>query len=503
MKKNIVSLFLLVFGLFLLAGCGEKTEEKYYDNEPTEIDHYFSNQISFADTGTSLKKNTEGKYEGKFIADKVAKLKLKSVTDGDTAVFHLNGEMDTYTSSVNPNGYSYLTIRFLCVDTPESTSSIDPWGKKASTYAKELLENAEGIIVDASDLENNEKYTARLDSNGTRWLGLIWYCPSGGNPEDLSQYRLYQLDLIEECYSHCTGSLSTNRYAYTAKKASEPILYSRYEESYGSLKLGEVLYEAELRMADLGLRIHGETDDAFDYSKTPTSMTITDALKNIDEYMAKGTFVELTGVITRFVGNNFYFEDEKGTALYVYMGISGKSINRMFKQGDTIKIRGRLCSYGGQYQMSGIEFKEETFTKVTGADAIAMPEPTAITGKETKDELTALIGKLVTSTFTLEGYNTYPSKDGSYTMYSSVDVDYLVNAGAQYTSLNIRINGTLAPGYKKTEFTENATYTVTGILSVYSEMDLQNPSNFPSYQIVPGNRPVDSEGNAVSEIVLN
>ncbi len=531
LKKLLIGFFALLILPFCLVSCGEKTpaepeEVQYFDTPATEIDHYFSNKLTFADMGTTVKKNAAGKLEGKFIKDGVAKLVLKSCTDGDTAVFYLNGENDTYT--VTGKSYPYVTIRFQGIDTPESTSSIEAWGKKASNYGKSLLKNAAGIIVDASDLESDpsKSYIDRRDSNGTRWLGLVWYCPQGKDPEDLKNYRSYQLDVIEECYSLCS-SFETSRYAYLANKETEPILYSRYEnvknmisgemeQRFGSIKLNELFFEADNRMAKCAtkFKVHGEVDDSFDYSKNPQEMSITDAIKNIDTLMSKGTYVCLKGVITRFVESNFYFQDEKGTALYVYMGIDGNSIGKSFNVGDTIKIRGRLCEYGGQYQMSGIIFKQETFEKITDpAQKIAMPEPIVLTGNETVEEIKACLGKLVTTTLTFVNKGSQ-SKNGAYSLSSNrlikglESLESLIDYNKYYPSIcymEVRINGQLVPGYDYESFPDfnksnTGTYTVTGIMSIYQEEDYTKENNYPAYQIVVGNR-YRSDGNNVDEIV--
>ena len=565
-KKIIAGLFSLL-GLFTLASCGEaevtvttEAQVDYFDNQPTYdeanptsvYDHYFSNKLTFSSTGTMVNKNKKGELAGDFIKDGVARLALKSYTDGDTAVFYLNqfnasATSDTFT--VAGKTYPYVTVRFLGVDTPESTSSIDPWGKAASKYGKELLKNAAGIIVDASQLETDAstKYSDRKDSNGTRWLGLVWYCPKGGDPEDLTQYRSYQLDLIEECYSFAT-SFKDSRYSYTADKEKEPILYTRYKEvknirtgevekRYGSLTLNELFYEAGNRMERCGkvLRIQGETDPNFDYSKEPTVLTITEALKNIKEnpdsnYMTRGTFVQLTGVITRFVGTNLYISDREGTPLYIYMGIDGNSIDSMFKQGDTISIRGRLCSYGGQYQMSGVVFKSSTFKKLTGDDAIPMPEAIDLdnvkAGNATDasgnpitydvEYIKSILGKLVTYTVTVTaGASLSLSKDSSYSLTDNSIIPGLENIKTDYdeNKIQVRINGTLAPGYEFTDFGTykkgstmsgsaiGGTYKVTGIMSIYLEDDYTKEEVNPSYQIVVGNRPIVDNGDGTTTVV--
>ncbi len=517
--KKIFSLFLLVLSLFLFVSCDKKEEapvddkpsnETYFDSIATEIDHYFSNEVTFDKTGIQLDLNSDGKLAGDFLEDKVARLSPKSITDGDTAVFHLDkfesgATMDSFT---NPLGtpHSYATIRFYGVDTPESTSSIDPWGKAASNYAKSLLVNAEGIIIDASgfaDYDPVKKYADRLDSNGSRWLALVWYCPEGKDPEVTSNYRLYQLDLIEECYSRYTGASLANKYVYDANRTEQPILYNRYKETFGSLTIADVMFEAELRISALGKRIHGEIDPNFDYSTEPTKVSIKDALANIsnrndaNNYMNKGTLVELTGVITRHIGNNFYLQDKNGASIYVYMGIDGNSIEDMYKVGDTISIRGRLCEYGGQFQMSGVEFKPESFKKVTGENAVDMPEVITLTGNETAEELDALLGKLVTCEFYCSKLGN-TSKDGSYSLTDNTWV--IPGLTGYYNKMQVRINGTLAPGYKKNvDIKSGKKYTVTGILGIYMETDLQESVNEPSYQIIPGNRLRGDE--VVNEVV--
>lgn len=511
MKKKLLICSILALSLGCFTSCGNKTSNKtseedptaMLDNVPTTFDHYYSNKISFADLGVSLGKN-------KFMESKVAKLKVKSVTDGDTAVFYLDGESDSYTNVLG-NSYNYLTIRFLAIDTPESTSSIAPWGKKASAYVKGILKDAAGVIVDATSIDTSkcesltQSYTSgiRLDSNGSRWLGLIWYCPKGSDASDLKNYRSLQLDIIEEGYSSYTGNLGGNQLVYTASQETEPKLYSRYKDSYGTLTLSEVMLEADIRTRTLNKRKTGnEVDPDFDYSSTPTVASIKDAYDNWNAWESGAKFLQLTGVITRFVGNNFYFQDANGYPLYVYMGIEGKSINSMFNKGDTISIRGRLATYGGQKQMTDIVWARETFVKETGDKVVAMPEPIKLDGNSlSRTDLDTKLGKLVTLNLTGRSMGR-SSKDKSYTLYSTNVISGLTG---QYPEMSVRVNGTLAPGYDRDEFESiwaGNTFQVTGILAIYSEDDYtkSDSENEPSYQITVGNRPIDENGLVLSDI---
>ena len=76
-------------------------------------------------------------YTGKsFCEDGIGEVKLVRTTDGDTARFR-----DVVTGEE-------FNLRFLGIDTPESTWQKDPWGKAASDYAKERLTSAKHIVLE-------------------------------------------------------------------------------------------------------------------------------------------------------------------------------------------------------------------------------------------------------------------------------------------------------------------------------------------------------------------
>ena len=45
--------------------------------------------------------------------------------------------------------FGVVKARFLGIDTPESTGTIEPWGKASSAYAKEVLYSAYSIVLEA------------------------------------------------------------------------------------------------------------------------------------------------------------------------------------------------------------------------------------------------------------------------------------------------------------------------------------------------------------------
>ena len=69
-----------------------------------------------------------------------ANVKLTKCVDGDTAWFNIDG-VDT-------------KVRFLAIDTPESTNEIEYYGKESSEFTCNSLKNAKTITL---EYENNKK----------------------------------------------------------------------------------------------------------------------------------------------------------------------------------------------------------------------------------------------------------------------------------------------------------------------------------------------------------
>lgn len=86
------------------------------------------------------------------------------VVDGDTAVFRLNGGAEE-------------KVRFIGVDTPESTNEIEPYGKEASAYTKRVLAVGKTVYLE-EDAEERDRYG--------RLLAYVWLEP----PTELSDAEL-------------------------------------------------------------------------------------------------------------------------------------------------------------------------------------------------------------------------------------------------------------------------------------------------------------------------
>ena len=216
--------------------------------------------------GTALTENLKMDFSfanKEFKKDGIGEVKLNRVVDGDTMSVYSGGD------------YQAITIRFLGIDTPESTGSIEPWGKASSKYAKEVLYSAHSIVLEAEG--------ERHDSNGTRWLAWVWYKPTAD-----SEYRLFNLEEVELAYAKYSQKVSS-KYHAPLKEASD------------NAKLTEK-------------RVWGEKDPNFNYSKDTIETTLLDLWYNHDDFQS-GTYFYVTVRLVRTVGNNMYLEDAEEVTL--------------------------------------------------------------------------------------------------------------------------------------------------------------------------------------------
>lgn len=148
-------------------------------------------------------------YEGKsFINDGIGEVELVYSIDGDTARFK-----DVITGET-------FSLRFLGIDTPESTIEKDPWGMAASEYTRKKLSSAKTIVLESEG--------ARTENYG-RYLGFVWV-----------DGVLLNLQLVEQAYSNST------------------LNNSKYEECFSL---------ASSYAKKTGRRFYGETDPNYDYDR--------------------------------------------------------------------------------------------------------------------------------------------------------------------------------------------------------------------------------------------
>ena len=143
-------------------------------------------------------------YAGELHLDMDSETKKYEVTvhqyvDGDTTHFNVPEE-------ISETGI--LKARYLGVNTPESTGTIEKWGKQASNFTKEKLSTASSIYVESDDDKWNFDTTS-----SHRCLCWIWYKPQGA-----SEYRNLNVELLQEGFAIANNSAG-NRYGETCMAA--------------------------------------------------------------------------------------------------------------------------------------------------------------------------------------------------------------------------------------------------------------------------------------------
>ena len=123
---------------------------------------------------------------------KYVKVTTKLLIDGDTTHFYINDQ----DKASFPEGHlirsdGILKLRYLGIDTPESTGQIQEWGKTASNFNKSKLSDATEIIVESNDDKWN------LDSTGSRYLGYVWYKTAESN-----EFKCLNLEILQEGLSY-------------------------------------------------------------------------------------------------------------------------------------------------------------------------------------------------------------------------------------------------------------------------------------------------------------
>lgn len=259
-------------------------------------------------------------YAGKsFINDGIGVVTVTTFTDADTTNFR-----DSITGT-------RFTVRYLGIDAPEATSKYDPWGIKAGNFVREVLSEAETIILQAEPGGNRE------DGNG-RYLAWVWYIKDGVT-------RLLNLELVEQAYAWAGGAAAT-QYGTTFTIAA-----------------------AETQLT--GRRIYGEVDPDYDYSTGGTPVEIDYLIQNFATYIGKK--VTVTGVITAKVSNSFYIE-ENGKGIYIY---AGYVLTNEIQIGYEVTIQGlvaaeyfegkQLSNYNAYNMQLLSEDNEVTVTTINGS----------------------------------------------------------------------------------------------------------------------------------------
>lgn len=295
--RSVTGLLILSLLICALVSCGNDPQEQ--GGEIGEVKDYVS-LLTLDESTDTLK----------------AEASVKTFIDGDTTHFYIMGA----------NGPEVLKARYLAINTPESTGKIEEYGKAASRFTREKLEQATSIILE-SESDDWDR-----DSTGGRFLVWVWYRTGENEP-----YRNLNLEILQNGLA-IASSTANNRYGETCVAALNQAK---------SQKIG--LYS-------------GQKDPDFYYGDA-VELTAKELRANPEAY--NGVKVAFEGVVTRGNDGSVYMEEyDPDTGLYfgmvVYCGynLSGAGLS-ILSIGNRVRMVGTLQYWetGETYQISGISYR--------------------------------------------------------------------------------------------------------------------------------------------------
>jgi endonuclease YncB( thermonuclease family) len=456
----------LAFLATVLSGCGSSSEP--VSLTPDDLNTAETDALTFV-----------GDYSGKdFLTDGIGLATLRSSTDGDTARFNV--------------GSTNVPVRFLGINTPESTGKIQPWGKAASEFTKEKLTTATSII-----LINDRNLFGVTDSSGGRYLGFVWYQPALN-----ARYRLLNLELVEQAYTEnllfdqstvCDYFDAFSRAGAHASATGARI----YGEDDPTFDYTDQVYDISIRFARAA---YGETVQlqdregnlVFDENEDPVMITLYDSTK-----------IRVRAMFLGSIGNNMvirdvYNPDEDGYYATVFVFTQYRGVPLATKAGDIIEFYCKatvfaatnsfqftdpeLTTYSQKYPfVKLVPGEAENFSELIATYGIA-PEaanadPLDFTGLEVDDktDFAPYNGFYVTANVTIRQVTFDEEDDPSYTYgdYWRKDGSDNMTIYAHFfgtdISFNLRIDGGLFPYVDYDWFELGASYEVSGYIAQFYE----------------------------------
>ncbi len=335
---NLKKLFILPFTLaLLLSACNKKSEDEGVDYvAKARLDQY--SEIST--------------YEGKnFLDNGVGEVTLYNPVDGDTAHFYQK-------ESENKKDNRLVKVRFYGIDTPESTGQIEPWGKKASKFTTETLQNAKTIVLTNGDLK---EAPAEVDSTGSRFKALVWVADVENAP--VSALKCLNLWIVQEGYSNGKG--------------------------VAECPLVKLFNDADLQAQKLKRNCWSGDDPDFytgDAIKTSIKEIVEEFVTNTGVCPTyEGKKVQINGVVAKVVDSDAYvvqdFEDEQTGeitryGLFIFSGY--KFYEPLTTVGNDLTITGTFTVRYGNPQITNVSYNKYLPSKddiVVNSSGVEKPFP--------------------------------------------------------------------------------------------------------------------------------
>ena len=249
---------------------------------------------------------------------KKAEVTTELHVDGDTTHFNIDKKYNYEPAAET----GVLKARYLGCDTPESTGKIEPWGKKASKFTKDIVTKAHKIMIESDDDKWN------LDSTSARALVWVWYQMNEGD-----DYRCLNIELLQN-------------------GLAKP-------KNTGGTRYGDIGTAAISQAKAQKLYVHNnEVKDPDYYYGKCQGTTLKDIRLHLSKYL--NTYVSFDCTVAKVSDQTVYVEDydeEDGInyGMQLFLGYTQfADVKAMTYPDYRIKVAGSLQYYeaGGTYQIS-------------------------------------------------------------------------------------------------------------------------------------------------------
>ena len=324
MKKKIAFPFLLL-AAFSMVACGNDTpapsisiEEVSSSEETSSSEEESSSELSLIDYAAETHL-TEDYFGKSFLKDGIGQVDLKQKIDGDTAHFYPVGTKS-----------NLIKARYNCIDTPESTGMIEPYGYGASDRNGELLASAKTIVLSTDPADQGDKGSVPVtDSTGGRYLTYIWVSEKANAPHD--ELRLVNLILVQEGWSK--------------------------QKSATGKQFANAFLNANNQAMQAGLNIWSGQDDPDERYQKAKAQSSEVSLKNIvegknavgedfDWVGSKATFEATVAATGPDKGACYLNEDIDGKRYGIYVFTQYKELKPLTVIGNRVKITGTVARFG-------------------------------------------------------------------------------------------------------------------------------------------------------------
>lgn len=355
-KKLLVSLLLVTSSLTLLGSCGRNNNTTSTISTRSIDDYDVVGQTKlnldddlFNTLMTNKKTSAYDKNLMDFNRDGVER--MLTTTDyapndaKDVFTNYVDGDTTQFTSY---NGNYTVKVRYLGVDTPESTSEVEEWGRSASLFNKSILKKAKYVIIQSAGSAKTGK-RAPVDLDGyQRSLAYVWYS-NEDNPTKNS-FRNLNLELVYNGYSGFNAPSDDMKESF----------YNAFSDAY------TIAQEYKKH------KFSNEKDPNYDYNPAqvlPLDMlydktyyvehfdpNTNESLGTYSSFCDDKTWYSFDGYVTRVVGGSaFYIQNKIGDNYYGLYVFTLKTYEPV-QVGNWLRVTGVLDYYSGMYELKGVSY---------------------------------------------------------------------------------------------------------------------------------------------------